>query len=300
MGEETTFGAQPDRLGELFAVGLQKEEPEAVRVTHWDLLKEKPGSSIGPYKLLRILGEGGMGIVYLAQQAQPIQRQVALKVIKPGMDSERVIARFRAEQQALARMEHPHIARVYDAGLTDSGRPYFVMEHVAGIPVTDYCDRQGLSIEARLQLFLRVCAAVQHAHQKGIIHRDLKPSNILVVTEGQEAIPKIIDFGVARAIHEPLTAQTLFTEQGQLVGTPEYMSPEQFDAGRQDLDTRTDIYSLGLILYQLIAGLLPFDVQMFRTAGFDQVRRIICQQEPQTPSACLTTAAWFGRLNVSF
>jgi WD40 repeat protein/serine/threonine protein kinase len=245
---------------------------------------ERPGGWIGRYKLVSLLGEGGMGVVYLARQEQPIRREVALKVIKPGMDSARVIARFEAERQALARMEHPHIARIYDAGLTLTGRPYFVMELVRGVPITEYCDRQGLTIEERLRLFLHVCEAVQHAHQRGIIHRDLKPSNILVVSEGDEAVAKVIDFGVARAIDEPLAERTLCTEQGQLLGTPEYMSPEQLDAGRQDLDTRTDIYSLGLILYQLLAGVLPFDLQMFRTAGFAHLRRIICEQDPPTPS----------------
>lgn len=290
MAEDTTFGVQPERLGELFALGLEKDQPPepAPSVTRWDLLKEQAGSSIGPYRLLRVLGEGGMGIVYLAQQERPIKRQVALKVIKPGMDSKRVIARFQAEQRALALMEHPHIARVYDAGLTDSGRPYFVMEHVDGVAITEYCDAHELRVEERLRLFLHVCEAVQHAHQKGIIHRDLKPSNILVVIEDNKAVPKVIDFGVARAVGEPLGERTLFTEQGQPVGTPEYMSPEQFDAGHQDIDTRTDIYSLGLILYQLIAGVLPFDVQTFRTAGFEQIRKVICEQDPQTPSTRLS------------
>jgi non-specific serine/threonine protein kinase/serine/threonine-protein kinase len=249
---------------------------------------EKPGTRIGRYKLLRVLGEGGMGIVYLAQQQKPVKREVALKVIKPGMDSKRVIARFEAEQQALALMEHPHVARVHDAGLTPSGRPYFVMEHVKGVPITEYCDRHRLTIEDRLRLFLHVCEAVQHAHQKGIIHRDIKPSNILVTIEDQEAVPKVIDFGVARAVSQPLTDRTFHTEQGQLIGTPEYMSPEQVDLSNQDVDTRTDVYSLGVVLYELVAGVLPFDPQTLREHGIDGARKVICEEEPQTPSTKLS------------
>jgi tetratricopeptide (TPR) repeat protein len=249
---------------------------------------EQAGRSIGRYKLLRVLGEGGMGVVYLAEQDHPIRRQVALKVIKPGMDSKRVLARFEAEQQALAMMEHPHVARVYDAGLAPSGRPYFVMEHVKGLPITVHCDKHRLTIEQRLDLFLDVCAAVQHAHQKGIIHRDLKPPNILVSFEGDRAIPKVIDFGVARAISQPLTERTLYTEQGQLIGTPEYMSPEQADPGNQDIDTRTDVYSLGIVLYELLAGVLPFDPKTFRTGGIDHIRKVICEEDPKTPSTRLS------------
>jgi serine/threonine protein kinase/regulation of enolase protein 1 (concanavalin A-like superfamily) len=249
---------------------------------------EGVGDWIGPYKLLRILGEGGMGIVYLADQKGSICRQVALKIVKPGMDSKRVITRFEAEQKALAMMEHPHIARVYDAGLTLSGRPYFVMEYIKGVPITEYCDKCRLTIEERLHLFLHVCGAVQHAHQKGIIHRDLKPSNILVAVQDQEAVPKIIDFGVARAISEPLTERTLFTEQGQLIGTPEYMSPEQADVGNLDVDTRTDVYSLGVVLYVLLSGVLPFDPKTFREGGIERIRKIICEEEPCTPSTKLS------------
>jgi serine/threonine protein kinase/tetratricopeptide (TPR) repeat protein len=248
----------------------------------------QPGDVIGPYTLLGVLGEGGCGIVYRAEQSQPIRRKVALKVVKPGMDSQRVLARFEAEQQALARMEHPHVARVHDAGLTPRGRPYFVMEYVQGTPITDYCDEHRLTIEERLRLFLHVCEAVQHAHQKGIIHRDLKPSNILVMIEDEEAVPKVIDFGVARAISQPLTEQTLYTEQGQLVGTPEYMSPEQADAGNQDIDTRTDVYSLGVVLYELLAGVLPFDRKVFREGGLEQMRKVIREEEPTTPSTRLS------------
>ncbi len=254
-----------------------------------DGLIERPGGRIGRYRLLRVLGEGGMGIVYLAEQTEPVKREVALKIIKPGMDSKRVIARFEAEQQALALMEHPHVARVYDAGLAPSGRPYFVMEYVKGIPITEHCDKYRLTIEERLHLFLHVCEAIQHAHQKGIIHRDLKPSNILVVIQDEETIPKVIDFGVARAISQPLTERTLYTEQGQMVGTPEYMSPEQANVGNQDIDTRTDIYSLGIVLYELLSGVLPFDPKTFREGGLDHIRRIICEEDPKTPSTRLGT-----------
>lgn len=289
---DSIFGADPDRVKRLLEVGAEahyvvpeEDVPSAASV---GALMEKPGTRIGRYKLLRVLGEGGMGIVYLAQQTEPVKREVALKVIKPGMDSKRVIARFEAEQQALALMEHPHVARVHDAGLTPSGRPYFVMEHVKGIPITEYCDKHKMNIEERLRIFLHVCEAIQYAHQKGIIHRDIKPSNILVTVEGGEAAPKVIDFGVARAISQPLTNRTFHTEQGQLVGTPEYMSPEQVDLSNQDIDTRTDVYSLGILLYELITGILPFDPQTLRERGIDGVRKVICEQEPQTPSTKLS------------
>ena len=289
---DSIFGAEPDRVKRLLAVGAEahdmaSEEP-APPTASIGALMEKPGTCIGRYRLLRVLGEGGMGIVYLAQQQEPVKREVALKVIKPGMDSKRVIARFEAEQQALALMEHPHVARVHDAGLTPSGRPYFVMEHVKGVPITEYCDKHRLTVEERLRLFLHVCEAIQHAHQKGIIHRDIKPSNILVTIEDEEATPKVIDFGVARAISQSLTERTLHTQQGQLVGTPEYMSPEQVDLSNQDIDTRTDIYSLGILLYELIAGILPFDPQTLREHGIDGARKIICEEDPQTPSTRLS------------
>ncbi len=246
------------------------------------------GSRIGPYMLLNILGEGGFGIVYFAEQSEPVKRRVALKVIKPGMDTKQVIARFEAERQALALLEHPNIARVFEAGTTEAGRPYFAMELVKGLPITEHCDYYKLSIEERLELFLQVCDAVQHAHQKGIIHRDLKPSNILVSTRGGKPLPVIIDFGVAKAISQPLTERTLYTEQGQLIGTPEYMSPEQADIGNRDIDTRTDIYSLGVILYTLLSGVLPFDPEMFRDGGVERIRKIICEEEPKTPSMRLS------------
>ena len=244
---DSTFGVNPKHLDKLLAMGLDSEIDE-IAPTPIDQFIESPGGQVGRYKLVSVLGEGGMGIVFLAEQQEPVRRQVALKVIKPGMDSRRVIACFETEQQTLALMDHPNVAQVYDAGLAPSGRPFFVMEHVEGLSITDYCDKHKLTIEERLQLFLQVLEAVQHAHQKGIIHRDLKPSNILVVLKGKQAIPKVIDFGVARAISRPLTEQTLYTEQGQLIGTPEYMSPEQADLNSQDIDTRSDIYSLGVVL----------------------------------------------------
>jgi len=248
-----------------------------------------PGASIGPYKLVGILGEGGCGIVYLAEQQRPVRRRVALKVIKPGMDTKQVIARFEAERQALALLDHPNIAHVFSAGTTDAGRPYFAMEYVKGVPITEHCDRYKLTIEKRLGLFLKVCEAVQHAHQKAIIHRDIKPSNILVTYEGEQAIPMIIDFGVAKALTQPLTERTLVTEQAQMIGTPEYMSPEQAEMTGQDIDTRTDIYSLGVLLYELLTGTLPFDSQTLREGGPERMRRMIREQDPQTPSVRLST-----------
>ena len=239
---------------------------------------------IGPYKLLSVLGEGGMGIVYLAEQERPAKRRVALKVIKPGMDSKRVLARFEAEQQALALLDHPNIARVFDAGTTEKGRSYFVMEYVKGVPVTEHCDRHRLSIEERLDLFLQVCQAVQYAHQKGIIHRDIKPSNLLVSLEGEHATPKVIDFGIAKAMVQPLTERTLHTEIGQLMGTPEYMSPEQAEMTSQDIDTRTDIYSLGVVLYELLVGTLPWESDQLRSARPDHVGRVIREKAPKAPS----------------
>ena len=259
----------------------------------------RPGGQVGPYKLLSILGEGGSGIVYLAERLRPVKRRVALKVIKPGMDTKQVIARFEAERQALALLGHPNIAHVFNAGATEAGRPYFVMEYVKGVPMTEHCDRQKLSIEERLDLFLQVCEAVQHAHQKGIIHRDIKPSNILVSTEGSKVVPKIIDFGVAKAISQPLTERTLYTEQGQLIGTPEYMSPEQAEMTAQDVDTRSDIYSLGAVLYVLLTGVLPFDPKTLRESGIDSIRKVIHEEDPKTPSTRLSTISGEESVNVA-
>jgi len=250
---------------------------------------EAIGTEIGRYKLLSVLGEGGFGIVYLAEQKRPVRRQVALKILKPGMDSRPVIARFEAERQALALLDHPNIARIYDAGATENGQPYFVMEHVKGEPITTYCDQNKLTTEQRLHLFIQVCEGIQYAHQKGIIHRDIKPSNILVTRQGEKAVPKVIDFGVAKAVNQPLTTQTLFTAQGQLIGTPEYMSPEQAELTNRDIDTRSDIYSLGVVLYELICGTLPFDSETLRSAAFDEILRIIRHEEPPRPSTRLSS-----------
>jgi serine/threonine protein kinase/tetratricopeptide (TPR) repeat protein len=247
------------------------------------------GTVIGPYRLMEQIGEGGMGVVYVAEQAQPVRRKVALKVIKPGMDSKQVIARFEAERQALALMDHPNIAKVLDAGATPSGRPYFVMELVRGIPITEYCDREQLSITERLELFVLVCRAVQHAHQKGVIHRDLKPSNVLVTVVDGVGVPKVIDFGVAKATGQALTDKTLFTGFHQFVGTPLYVSPEQADLSGVDVDTRSDIYSLGVLLYELLTGTTPFDRETFGNVAFDEMRRILREEEPPKPSTRLSS-----------
>lgn len=244
---------------------------------------------IGPYRLLRRIAEGGMGVVFEAEQTEPVKRRVALKLIKAGMDTEAVVARFEAERQALAIMNHPCIAHVYDAGATEQGWPYFVMELVKGIPVDEYCDRHSLSIARRLELFIEICNGVQHAHQKGLIHRDLKPSNILVTVVDDRPLPKIIDFGIAKATALPLTEKMLFTETGHLVGTPEFMSPEQADPTDVDIDTRTDVYALGVILYRLLAGALPFDPRDLRSAGYDAIRRKIREQIPVKPSTRVST-----------
>jgi eukaryotic-like serine/threonine-protein kinase len=239
---------------------------------------------IGPFRLLQLLGEGGMGEVWLAEQKTPIHRTVALKLIKAGMDTKAVVARFESERQALALMDHPSIARVFDASSTAEGRPYFVMEYVPGLPITEYCDKHRLTIKERLELFMQVCEGVQHAHQKAIIHRDLKPSNVLVVEQDNKPVPKIIDFGLAKAIGQRLTDKTLFTEVGVMLGTPEYMSPEQADQREQNIDTRTDVYSLGVILYELLVGAMPFDPKALRAAGIAEILRVIREEEPPKPS----------------
>src|SRR5258706_10002216 len=254
---------------------------------------EKPGDRIGRYKLLQRIGEGGCGVVYMAEQEEPVRRRVALKIIKPGMDTNNVMARFEAERQALALMDHPNIAKVLDAGATESGRPYFVMELVRGVKITDYCDQNSLTTAARLGLFVEVCRAIQHAHQKGIIHRDIKPSNILVTTNQEgTAVPKVIDFGIAKATtNQRLTDKTLFTAFEMLIGTPAYMSPEQAELSAVDVDTRTDIYSLGVLLYELLTGSTPFDGGALLKAGLDEIRRVIREKEPVRPSTRLSTMA---------
>ena len=240
--------------------------------------------TIGPYRLLQLLGEGGMGEVWLAEQAEPIHRTVALKLIKAGMDTKAVVARFESERQALAMMDHPNIAKVFDAGSTSTGRPFFVMEYVPGIPINQYCDKHRMTMKERLQLFTQVCEGVQHAHQRAIIHRDLKPSNVLVHQLDDRAVPKIIDFGLAKATARRLTERTMFTELGAVVGTPEYMSPEQTDLTEHNIDTRTDVYSLGVILYELLTGALPFEVKDLRAAGLEAILRRIREDEPTPPS----------------
>jgi serine/threonine protein kinase len=259
--------------------------------TAYQPVHEGPGTTIGPYKLLQKLGEGGMGTVFMAEQTQPVERKVALKIIKPGMDSRHVLARFAAEQHALALMEHPNIAKVLDAGTTDSGRPYFVMELVKGVPITQYCDQRHLSPRQRLELFIPICQAVQHAHQKGIIHRDLKPSNVLIALYDNRPVPKVIDFGVAKATGARLTEHTLFTEFGQMLGTVEYMSPEQAGLNQLDIDTRSDIYSLGVLLYELLTGTTPLEHQRIKTAALLEVLRLVREEEPPKPSTRLSTAA---------
>lgn len=252
-------------------------------------ITEDAGTIIGPYKLLQRIGEGGFGVVYMAEQSEPVRRKVALKIIKPGMDTREVIARFESERQALALMDHPNIARVLDAGATDSGRPYFVMELVKGVPITDFCDKNHLSVEDRMNLFIPVCLAVQHAHHKGIIHRDIKPSNVMVTLHDGKPVPKVIDFGVAKATSQQLTQKTLFTAYGQMIGTPLYMSPEQAEMSGLDIDTRSDIYSLGVLLYELLTGTTPIEQKRLREAGFAEMQRLIRDIEAPRPSTRLSS-----------
>jgi serine/threonine protein kinase len=259
------------------------------RATADDVISEHPGTVIGSYKLLEQIGEGGFGVVFVAEQTEPVRRKVALKIVKPGMDSRQVVARFEAERQALALMDHPNIARVLDGGQTTSGRPYFVMDLVKGLPITEYCDQARRSPRERLELFVHLCQAVQHAHQKGIIHRDLKPSNVLVTVHETAPVVKVIDFGLAKALGQELTEKTVYTGFAQMVGTPLYMSPEQAGQSGLDIETRSDIYSLGVLLYELLTGTTPFDKERLRTVGYDEIRRIIREEEPPRPSTRIST-----------
>lgn len=269
--------------------GTSHPRPSAMSNIQSASLFERVGTVIGPYKLLEQIGEGGMGAVFMAQQTQPIKRKVALKVIRPGMDTGQAVARFEAERQALAMMDHPNIARVLDAGTTEHGRPYFAMELVRGVPITEYCAGQKLSTEDRLKLFIDVCQGVQHAHQKGIIHRDLKPNNVLITLHDGKPVPKIIDFGIAKAMNQDLTDRTLFTNFAQMIGTPLYMSPEQAAISGLDIDTRSDVYSLGVLLYELLTGTTPFDRETLKKVGIDEIRRMIRETEPPRPSQRLST-----------
>jgi len=266
------------------AIRLEAEVPSH----NTSVVSETIGTRIDCYTLLEKLGEGGMGVVYLAEQAEPVRRKVALKIIKLGMDTRLVVARFEAERQALALMDHPHIAKVLDAGATDSGRPYFVMELVQGVPITQFCEANRHSIEGRLKLFITVCQAIQSAHQKGVIHRDIKPSNVLVTLNAGVPHPMVIDFGVAKATNQKLTEKTLFTNFGTMIGTPAYMSPEQAEMSKLDVDTRSDIYSLGVLLYELLTGTTPFPEERLHSVAYGEMQRIIAEEEPERPSTRLT------------
>src|SRR5262245_14641687 len=279
-----------DRILELLRIYEQEKSfLESRPAIPGEQSSERPGAIIGPYKLLEEIGEGGFGTVFMAEQQEPIRRKVALKVVKPGMDTRHVTARFEAERQALAIMDHPNIAKVLDAGQASGGRPYFVMDLVKGLPITGYCDLNQLTTKERLELFVHVCQAVQHAHQKGIIHRDIKPTNVLVTMHDGVPLVKVIDFGIAKALGQQLTDKTLFTGFAQLVGTPLYMSPEQAALSNVDVDTRSDIYSLGVLLYELLTGTTPFTKDRLKEISYDELRRIIREEEPPKPSTRIST-----------
>ena len=289
-GDDAALAARVKALLEVYLQDvsfLASPSPELAATDHLSVV-EFVGTEIGPYRLMEQIGEGGFGLVFVAEQQHPLRRRVALKVVKPGMDTSDVIARFDVERQALALMDHPNIARVFDAGATDLGHPYFVMELVRGIPITDYCDQNQLTTRERLELFVGVCHAVQHAHQKGIIHRDIKPSNVLVTLHDGRPVVKVIDFGVAKAIGGQLNKRAVYTRFTQMIGTPLYMSPEQAEMGGLDIDTRTDIYSLGVLLYELLTGTTPHDRKRLETGTYDEMRRIIHEEDPPKPSTRLS------------
>ena len=268
-----------DEAGQFFQGVGNEPETEEVSSATVDIMVDI-GSVIGRYKILEKIGEGGMGVVYMAEQTDPVSRRVALKIIKLGMDTKQVIARLEAERQALAMIDHPNIARVLDGGATETGRPYFVMELVRGLSITDYCSKKRVGMAERLKLFILVCEAVQSAHQKGVIHRYIKPSNILVTLNHGDPVPKVIDFGIAKATNQRLTEKTLFTKFSQMIGTPAYMSPEQAEMTSLDIDTRTDVYSLGVLLYELLTGSTPFPQSELMSLGYREMQRIILEVEP--------------------
>jgi serine/threonine protein kinase/tetratricopeptide (TPR) repeat protein len=287
-GDAALRGRLDELVDNHFRAGSFLEPPVSPRSAGDQRVSERPGTTIGAYRLMEQIGEGGMGTVWMAQQVEPVKRLVALKLIKPGMDSKKVLARFEAERQALALMDHPNIARVFDAGTTETGRPFFVMELVKGVPLTKYCDEHRLTPCQRLELFIPICQAIQHAHQKGIIHRDIKPSNVLVALYDGKPVPKVIDFGIAKAMGQQLAEQTLVTGFGNIVGTLEYMSPEQAEMNQLDIDTRSDIYSLGVLLYELLTGSTPLDKKRLKEAAFMEVLRVIREEEPPRPSMRLS------------